>query len=94
MTSTDTNPPAAAKKQKTAGTEYIVLGRSTGLDEAGEELFEWVVVTQIKAASREAAVREAAKESHFDTLVAIPARFWQPVRVKVETVQRIKLEDA
>ena len=89
MTSTDPNPPAAAKqKTEPAGTRYIVLEERDGNG--------WADVGAVYARSATEAIRAAIVNytTTADRYVAIPERSFQPVRVKVETVQRIKLEDA
>lgn len=89
MTSTDPDPPGAAKKQKPAGTEYVLL---KCVDAAGVGEV-WEAGARVRARSVREAIRSAALTGE-GRYVAIPERSFQPVRVKVETVQRIKLEDA
>ena len=91
MTSTDPGPPTAAKpKPEPAGTLYVIL------EERGGNDGYWVEADQRRARSATEAIRDtiAGGDTAAGRYVAIPERSFQPVRVKVETVQRIKLEDA
>lgn len=96
MTSTDPNPPAVAATKPKPDRSYMVLFRRTDDPENGPD--RWTqLATPVAAANAEQAIRKLAgglTDAADYEFVAAPARSWQPVRVKVETVQRIKLEDA
>lgn len=69
----------------TVTTEYVVLNKD------GEG---WKpIVPTVKARSAEHAIREAAGNTP-GNYVAVPARSWKPVKVSVDTVPTVKLEDA
>lgn len=79
-----TPPPTKKQVQKAQQTDYTVLLRGpTG----------WQELTEAVASSAEAAVRIGA-EGKEGTYVAIPLRSWKPVKVSVETVSRVHLENA
>lgn len=67
-------------------TEYIVLIKQDG--EGWKTIFP-----NVEARSSEHAVK-AASNGTAGTYVAIPSRSWKPVKVSVETVKRVRLEDA
>lgn len=70
-----------------AATTYVVLAQSFD-DEAGV----WTVrALEVEAHSAQQAIRIAAKETGGGRWVAVPARSWQPVSVKVETQTRMVL---
>ena len=74
-----------------AHTEYTVLA----LDAAGVAAGTWTNVDDIPARSAEAAVRQYAEKTPTNadetlTLVAIPARYWKPLRVA--RVRKVTLE--
>ena len=81
MTTTQAAPAAASTPPKTTrGTGYVVLEQ----DDSGL----WSVGATVQAGSVNAAIRKYAdKSDKARTLVAVPARSWQPVKVtpKVET---------
>lgn len=57
----------------------------------------WKELGRVEADSAEAAIRQIADGTtkQFEGYaVAIPSRSWKPVKVSVETVSRVKLEDA
>lgn len=87
MSETEKPPDAAAPKTKTTPTEYVVLVKSsdTGWLEAGT--FRVVGST---AAIKAFLARDKPKD--VVGLVAVPARSWQPVKPKTETVTKTTLE--
>lgn len=63
-------------------TDYIVLARNN--DGC------WIEGPAVEAQSAEAAIRAALDGSASSkAYVAVPARSWKPLTVKVETVQRV-----
>ena len=72
-------------------TEYMIL-RSTTSTEAGQSA--WEDVTRVTASSAHTAIRQAAERVGADVphnhFVAVPARSWKPVTVKVETKTQLK----
>jgi len=64
-------------------TEYLLLEKTK--DDA------WTVAGKKEAASARAAIRAAlaGENGTAGTFVAIPARSWQPVTVKVETALKL-----
>lgn len=74
-------------KGNTPLTSYMVLQQNAEGD--------WIEMGEHHASSAEAAIREAAANVRDSRVhVAVPVRSWKPVRVTVETVSRVKLEDA
>lgn len=67
-------------------TPYVVL-----VEHPREEGHWTVRVLEVEARSAEQAVRLAAAEIGAGQYVAVPARSWQPVTVKVETQTRMVL---
>ena len=84
--------PDSIKATVSEGTEYVVLSRIDG--------GKWEELTgRITARGNEAAVRaylDATKESPNNTVeyVAVPVRSWTPLKVRVQTVTTLKLEEA
>lgn len=76
--------------RKVAGTEYVILNEV--VPDGGWHLVE----ESVTAASAEDALRRTIPpDEHVGgQWVAIPTRSWKPTRVSVETVSRVKLEDA
>ena len=72
-------------------TEYLIL-RSTTNTEAGQAA--WEDITRETASSAQKAIRQAAERLGADAphnhFVAVPARSWKPVTVKVETKTALK----
>ena len=70
-----------------AMTEYVVL--QLGTVEGGGR---WTNVDDVAARSAEAAIRAYAEKNVAPdlTLVAVPARYWKPLRV--DRVQKVTLE--
>lgn len=93
MSTTDTlaaaaeSKPPAKEAKKAAGTEYVVLRMTDDPNDT------WKTGSSVHATSASDAVRKAAagKEGVY---VAVPARSFQPQRVKVETTTHLRLEDA
>ncbi len=78
-------PPKSPEKPVTSGTAYLVLSS------AGNK--GWVEQTTVDARSNTEAIRKflgGASEPD-GTYVAVPARSWKPVVVKVETSTKLKL---
>lgn len=75
--------------KKQAGTDYLVFKQEAG----GRG---WEEETTIRATSADAAIRRHldGKTSTAESYVAVPARSWHPVRVKVETRSVVTLEGA
>lgn len=81
---------AAGAKKAAMATEYVVLRE---LDDARGDC--WIVHNDsCRAASAEAAVRISIADTDTGRYVAIPARSWKPVQVKVATVTKVTLEAA
>lgn len=78
------------------GTRYVVLV-GTSIGEASQDGRWFVVRDEVVARSAEAAIAGLSddrlaefgfKAGREGALVAVPARSWRPVRVRVETVTR------
>lgn len=87
---TPAEPPAAEptpepEKQTAAPTQYVVLVHDNSDD-------SWKVGSTVSARSTQAAVREHIKSTGMEsgTLLAVPARSWQPVTFKTETQAKLK----
>ncbi len=68
-------------------TAYIVLRKIALATSDGR--IDWRVHSTVEAASAAAAIRQKSEEG---TYVAVPARFWKPVRVTTETRTVLKLQ--
>ena len=80
------------KTKDRAKTSYAVL-RATGVnssDGPGDRVRAWETIAEVEAANAQDAIRQAAKGAE-GVYVAVPARSWQPVTVKVETRTVVKL---
>lgn len=83
--------PTESDKPKRDGTEYVVLELKEDADEA------WSVIDSVRAGSAQAAISAILPgftPNKGGTYVAVPVRSWKPVKVSVETVSRVKLEEA
>lgn len=100
-----TETPIATKTTYVVLQEIVSKEHLPGLKDAGETVDvsrftpvrNWREVTRVDADSADAAIKQVADstEKAFTGLaVAIPARSFKPVKVSVETVSRVKLEDA
>jgi hypothetical protein len=82
---------------KSADREYVVLKRTDG--QVKNILPTWDFIANIEATSAEQAVRRAVEKPGTSflnsegptTLVAVPARSWNPVDVQVQTTTSIVL---
>lgn len=81
----ETITPEPSKKE--TGTTYVILRQSP----ADRPTYEWVA--EATATSSLGALR-AAKGLNEGTYVAVPSRSFMPVRVSLETVTRVKVEQA
>lgn len=89
MSSTETleesQSEAVVEGKKPSGTGgYVVLSKN----ESG-----WEVVTTMAGSSAGQAVRKVAESKGAGTYVAVPARSWQPLTVRVETETRLRVEE-
>lgn len=93
MSETEKPPDAAAPatdpgpKSKQAPTEYVVLAK---VDDDG-----WREIGSFKAVGSNAAIKAhlaTGPSGAYTALVAVPARSWQPVKPKTETVTKTSLE--
>lgn len=86
--STTEKPPEVAAPKKATPTEYVVLEQT--------ELGQWVEQKErVTAAGSTAALKkhlDAGRGTKASALVAVPARSWQPVKPKTETVTKTTLE--
>lgn len=84
-TSPTTDPAKTVPRADVPATEYVVLTKQEGEG--------WkTIIPPVEARSGEQAVRIASNGAP-GTYVAVPARSWKPVKVSVETVKRVTLED-
>lgn len=84
--------PAAPATPKTAAppTEYVILAQDLPANKSDGQGDGWLKVNKVTARSANEAVK-AACGGKAGLYVAIPARSFQPVTVKVETKTTIKL---
>lgn len=84
--------PTESDKPKRDGTDYVVL------EESDESNNGWYVIEHVKGVSSAGAAIQKAldnvPEPETGRFVAVPVRSWKPVKVSVETVSRVKLEEA
>jgi hypothetical protein len=72
-------------------TSYVVL--RLGTSNTWEEVPSAFGPDRFKAHSPEAAIKQAAEENG-GTFVAVPARSWKPLTVKVEQTRRVTVSAA
>jgi hypothetical protein len=81
-------PPPTPEAEPAAkqSTVYLVLSKDADKD-------WWIVVSTYTAASSKAAIAAAVKDkdAKAGTFVAVPARSWQPLTLKVETATKVTL---
>lgn len=90
-------PPAHAKSTARSKTEYVVLKRSNSGTSMWEIASKSVTANNSDQAVRAHAETIAADQTTYDgagTYIAVPARSWKPVTVKVDTKTILTLQDA
>lgn len=90
-------PPAHAKNTARSKTEYVVLKRSNSGTSMWEIASKSVTANNSDQAVRAHAETIAADQTTHDgagTYIAIPARSWQPVTVKIDTKTVLTISDA
>lgn len=74
------------KEKPSSIREYVIL------TSVGAAATSWKEEGRVPASSAESAIRTfATKQTDGATFVAVPARNWHPVKVKVETTTAIRL---
>jgi hypothetical protein len=90
-TPSETRPPSENER------EYVVLTPSSLLEEQGVGGYK--IVKRGVFTSRQGALEFASKDFDYPelekgvSLIAVPASYFKPVTVKVETVRQVKWED-
>jgi hypothetical protein len=85
--------PIAKPKKAAAKTDYIILSGAPGSPSSTP--LDWRTEATRSSSSADNAIRKYADEQGDKvagkTLVAVPARSWNPRLIKVETTQKITL---
>lgn len=94
----DPPPREPRTREETVEREYVVLHRTR--EETSDDGEVWEIVRIGRFQTRQAALDEgyaevgpkSAEDHEPRTLVAVPAHFFKPLTVRVETVKQVKWE--